>query len=97
MNIVLGLLIGFAIGYLQLILLVKFVKGVTAVEADDSSGKNNLFGYMAAGMAQLLLPFAALLAVAFFYRDALLWAGVGAGTSLLVLGVVKALLAKKEG
>ena len=96
MNIVIGLLIGVAIGAAQLFLLVKFVKGVTAVAAaDDDDGKGGTAGYMAAGMIQLLLPFLALIAVAFLYRDALLWAGIGAGTSLIILGVITALLKKK--
>ena len=98
MNVVLGLLIGIIIGAAQFFLLVKFVKGVTAVaESDNETGNSSTTGYMAAGMLQLLLPFAALLAVAFLYRDALLWAGIGAGTSLLVLGVIKALFKRKEG
>ena len=96
MNIAVGLLIGIAIGALQLHLLVKFIVGITTV-ADSSaeSGEGVSSGYMLLGMAQLLLPFAALIAVAFIYRDALVWAGIGAGTSLIVLGVIKALLGKK--
>ncbi|NLB29635.1 MAG: hypothetical protein GX823_05365 [Clostridiales bacterium] len=89
MNIVSGILIGVAIGALQVLLLEKFVKGVTS--------KGGQSGYMLAGAAQLLLPFAALIAVAFLYRDALLWAGASAGTALIILGVIKALLGGKEG
>ena len=96
MNIVLGLLIGIAIGALQLLLLGKFVKGITtAPNSETGDGEGVGAGFMLLGMAQLLLPFAALLAVAFLYRAALLWAGIGAGTSLIVLGVIKALLGKK--
>ena len=98
MNIVFGILIGIAIGTLQLYLLVKFIKGVTAAAASEAgSDSANLTGHMAIGMLQLLLPFAALLIVAFVYRAALLWAGIGAGTSLIVLGVIKTLCGKKEG
>ena len=97
MNIVIGLLIGVAIGAVQLYLLVKFVVGITTVaDNEKDTGKSVTPGYMAAGMVQLLLPFAALIAVAFLYREALLWAGIGAGTSLIILGVIKALLGKKE-
>jgi len=97
MNIVFGILIGIAIGVAQFFLLVMFVKGVTAAaKADDKSGGNGTAGFMATGMLQMLLPFAALIAVAFLYRDALLWAGIGAGTTLLVLGVLKALLGKRD-
>lgn len=97
MNIIFGLLIGIATGALQVYLLGKFINGITATEAGSSAGTKGLPGYIAAGMAQLLLPFAALIAVAFLYRDALLWAGVGTGTSLLIFGIIKALLKKKEG
>jgi len=97
MNIIFGLLIGVAVGAAQLYLLGKYVKGITtAQETEGSDKKSGTSGYMAAGVIQLLLPFAALIAVAFLYRNALLWAGIGAGTSLVVLSIIKALLGKKE-
>ena len=97
MNIVFGLLIGAAVGTAQLYLLGRYIKGITtAQETEGSDEKNGTPGYMAAGIIQLLLPFAALVAVAFLYRDALLWAGIGAGTSLIILSIIKALFGKKE-
>jgi hypothetical protein len=82
LNIVIGLLIGAAAGTAQLVLLALFTKRVTRGE-----GK-----FIAAGLAQWLLPFAALTAVAVFYRAALLYAGIGAAAALILGAVLKTFL-----
>ncbi|MDR0445825.1 MAG: hypothetical protein LBH17_02145 [Oscillospiraceae bacterium] len=82
LNIAIGLIIGIAAGLAQLALLVLFAKRVTRGE-----GK-----FLAAGLVQWILPFAAILAVAFLYRPALLWTGVGAASSLIIGAVLKVLI-----
>ncbi len=88
MHIAVGLIIGAVTGALQIFLLGKFVKAIT------SSGEGAPRA-LPLGFAQLLLPFIVLLAVAFIYREALLWAGLGAGTALIILAFVKALLGRR--
>lgn len=98
MNIVIGLVLGIAVGALQIFLLTKFLKGITeAAKPGENSDSVNTSAYMISGFAQLLIPFAVLIAVAFIYRDALLWTGIGAGTSLIILGVIKFIVGRKEG
>lgn len=91
MNIAVGLLIGVAVGVAQIFLLSKFTTGITGAGGTSPSAS----AFILAGIAQLLLPFAVLVAVAFLYIEALLWAGIGAGTSLIILGIIKSQRGKK--
>jgi hypothetical protein len=78
LEIAIGLIIGVAAGAAQLALLLLFAERVTR------GGR-----FAAIGFAQWILPFAALAAVALFYREALLWAGTGAAATLVLGAALK--------
>ncbi|MDR0838934.1 MAG: hypothetical protein LBN99_04755 [Oscillospiraceae bacterium] len=84
MNIAVGLVIGVLVGLGQLALLLLFTSRVTG-----GGGK-----FVAAGLAQWVLPFAALLLVGIFYTRALLWAGIGIAAALIIGAIVYIMMRK---
>lgn len=86
MIIVIGLLIGAALGVVQFFMLQAFTARVTAGEAN----------VVALGLAQWVLPFAALIIVAFVYRDILLWTGIGMAGALTLASITKLLTGRRN-
>jgi hypothetical protein len=93
--VVVGLILGVAIGFAQLYLLSRYVNRITDAGKDTESGDTDsahtdgadlkAFGL---GMAQMFLPFLALVVIAFAWRSVLMWAGIGAGTGLAIGAIV---------
>lgn len=99
MHIVLGLIIGAAVGAVQFLMLSRFTAKVT--ESAKNAARDNTEGgmgggFMLTGIFQWILPFAALILVGLFYRDALMWAGVGMATVLIVSVIVKIIMTRNK-
>ncbi|MDR3209212.1 MAG: hypothetical protein LBT36_01100 [Oscillospiraceae bacterium] len=93
MEILLGILLGLAIGLAHLALLSRYISTITGAPKKDGPP----LASAGLGMAQLLLPFAALAVIALVWRAGLLWVGVGEGTGLLAGAVVLFILRRRGG
>jgi hypothetical protein len=89
MTLMWGLPLGLAIGIGQLALLERFTRRVMDGKLDALA--------VALVISQLFLPVATLLTVAFAWRAALLWTGVGLGAALVIGGFVRFFLLRRGG
>ena len=99
--LLIGFIIGAVAGAAQYWLLSRFAGAVTrgAATQGEATGGATMQGAAARGaavrgavfaaVAGVMLPFAVLLAAAFFLRDGLLWAAIGMASSLVTLAVVR--------
>jgi len=83
MVIFIGIIIGLAVGLIQLLLLFKFV----ALVIKGS-------GFVLMGLFQLVFPFLALLVVSLVFSAALMSAGI-AVVAVLIVGVIVRLIVRK--
>ncbi|MDR3278286.1 MAG: hypothetical protein LBT12_05880 [Oscillospiraceae bacterium] len=83
----LGLVIGIVSGGAQLALLSRFTRALTGGDLGVKT--------VGAGILQLFLPFAVLVACAFLIPKSLLWAGVGIAASLVLGGIILFIHMKK--
>ena len=81
LDIILGLIIGIASGFVQFALLYKFI---TTVTGGKMGSKTVIFA-----LTQFLFPFTVILLCAFFLPDGLMWAGIGMGVSLITSAGVR--------
>ena len=86
--IILSIFIGIVTGFIQFLLLYKFVTSVTG-------GKQGIKTLIFA-ITQFLFPFAVLLLCAFLLTDNLMWIGIGTAASLIASAIIKFLFIPKK-
>ena len=81
LEIIIGLLIGIVSGFIQFLLLYKFITSVT--------GGKGISRIIIFAITQFLFPFIILLLCGFFLTNSLMWIGIGMGASLIISAGVR--------